>query len=279
MGIHGDESRAIVNPTGGLFMKISLVFLFVICTSCSKHSEVIMDKNKVVGIHANEGSVYDGQVMEWKVGDFHSKTLSKGFLLKIALPKLGIGNIEKILEQTKVDSWLVKVIRRNHNGEEIIMGHIYLPFYHVNQQTGNRRVEAIESLFVKIYYAPAALSARLEGLKCPAMDHRKVIDEIEAKQGKLEREFYISYSNQFDEKVLPAEILPHIFNGGLSLIGEYTAQVALYSFTANVRYSEFIDLPGSVKVTKEIEKAVEECNGVAVPSMEHDEKLKQFKFK
>lgn len=238
-----------------------------------------MDKNKLVGVRANQGTIFDGQVMDWKVGDFHTKTLSKGFLLKIALPKLGVDNINKILEMTKVDSWLVKIVRRNNNGEEIVMGYVYLPFYHVNNQTGKRRVEAVEAVYAKIYYAAAAISGRLEALKCPALDHRKVIDEVEVKKGELERDFYISYSNQFDEKALATEILPHIFNGGSSLIGEYSVQIALYSFSTNVRYSEFIDLPGSVKVLKEIEKPVEECNGVPVPTIEHHDKLKQFKFK
>lgn len=260
-------------------MKYFLILSFLFIIACTKHSEVILEKDKVAGIHANEGTVFDGQVMDWKVGDFHSKTLSKGFLLKVSLPKLGIDNINKILEQTKVDSWLVKIIRQNDNGEVITMGHIYLPFYHVNNQTGKRRVEAVESIYAKIYYAAAAISNRLESLKCPALDHRKIIDEVQVKTGKLERDFFLSYSSEFEDKVLPAEILPHTFNGGNSLIGEYTVQIALYSFTTNVRYSEFIDLPGKVKILKEEEKAVEECNGVTVPTLEHDEKLKQFKFK
>lgn len=259
-------------------MKNLLFLSMILLISCSKHSELILDKNKVVGIRANEGTIFDGQVMEWKVGDFHSKTLSKGFLLKIALPKLGLDNITTILEKTKVDSWLVKLLRHNPNGEEIILGYIYLPFYHVNNLTGHRRIDVIESIYAKIYYASAAISSRLEGLKCPAMDHRKVIDEMETKKGKLEREFYISYSNQFDDKPLATEILPNIFNGGSSLIGEYKVQIALYSFSTNVRYSEFVDLPGSVKITKEVEKPVEECNGVPVPAIEDNEKLKQFKF-
>lgn len=256
-----------------------LLLLSLFFISCSKHSEVILEKNKITGIHAIEGTIFDGQVMDWKVGDFHSKTLSKGFLLKVSLPKLGIDNINKILEQTKVDAWLVKIIRTNSNGEVITMGHLYLPFYHVNHQTGNRRVEAVESIYAKIYYAAAAISNRLENLKCPALEHRKLIDEVEVKKGNLERDFFISYSNQFEDKALPAEILPHTFNGGNSLLGEYTVQIALYSFATNVRYSEFIDLPGAVKILKEVDKDVEECNGVAVPSLEQDEKLKQFKFK
>lgn len=260
-------------------MKYLLIFTLVIFSSCSKHSELIFEKNKLVGVRTQEGTIFDGQVMDWKVGDFHSKTLSKGFLLKIGLPHLGVDNITKMLELSKIDSWLVKIIRRNNNGEEIIMGYLYLPFYHTNQQTGHRRVEAVDSIFVKIYYAASAISARLEALKCPAMDHRKVIDEIEVKKGKLERDFYVSYSNQFEEKPLPTEILPNIFNGGSSLIGEYTVQIALFSFATNVRYSEFIDLPGSVKVVKEIEKEVPECTGVPVPPMEQNEKLKEFKFK
>lgn len=261
-------------------MKTWILILLIFLVSCTKHSDIIVDKDKLVGIHAVQGSIMDGEAMDWKVGDFHSKTLSKGFLLKVALPKLASDKIKKILDDTKIDSWLVKLIRNNPGGEEIIMGYIYVPFYHTNPQTGHRRIESIESVFAKIYYAPAAISARLESLKCPAMEHRKVIDEITVQKGNLERDFYISYSNQFDQEALPAEIMPHVFNGGLSLIGEYRIQLALFSFSGSVRYSEFIDLPGKVIVSKEIEKPVEECNGIPVPTpINSDEKLRQFKFK
>lgn len=263
------------------FSRFVFFFVFIMFfQACSKKSELIIEKNKVVGIKTNTGGVYGADISAWKVGDFHAKTISKGMVLKIHLPQLERADLEKLLTESKVDSWLVKIVKVSSTFDKKNIGYIYAPFENINPNTKTVRLESPEAIYVRLYYSPAAFSNRFENLKCPAANFRKLISDFSVDSGHLQRDFYISFSEQLEEKPSKTEIMPPVFDSGMEMVGDYQVEIALYSYKENYRWSEFVEAPGILKIKKEEIIDIPECNDVtpAPNSLESGEKARQFKF-
>ncbi|MFZ4714740.1 MAG: hypothetical protein ACOYL6_13570 [Bacteriovoracaceae bacterium] len=250
-----------------------------ILISCSKNTELMMDKDHVIGIENTNAQIDNIKVIDWKIGDYRAHIVSKGFILMTNLPHLSDDQIKKLTTHSQVDSWVLRFTKKTDNSTRIL-GTVYVPFVH-HSPNGSSRLNKQDAIYVNIYYAAAALSGRLENLKCPAMNHRKVIDDWEIVKSEGPSKMVFSFSNILPETPVPSEILPEVFNGDMSLIGEYGVEIALYQSTSKVLYSDFFSVGNKVKITSEQEKEVKVCDNFIVPTpdYEHKEKLKEFRFK
>jgi hypothetical protein len=260
-------------------MKMISLLALVLLFGCSKKTELILQKQKVVGLENVETFIEDIKVVDWKVGDFRAHTLSKGFLLMVKLPHLSTSQIEQIVGSTSIDSWVLRFHKKTDHGSRIL-GTTYVPFVR-EYANGGTRTNNQEGIYTNIYYAPAALSGRLENLKCPAMNHRRVIDRWSMNKSESPKKVIISFSNQLSETPAISGIMPEIFNGDMSLIGEYFVEIAFYSSKSKILYSDFVQIGNTVIISAEKEIEVKSCDNFEVPAPDYDhkEKMKQFKFK
>jgi hypothetical protein len=260
-------------------MKYFSLLIFTFLLGCSDKSKLILINQKIAGIEKIETYIEDIKVVDWKVGDFRASTLSKGFLLMVKLPHLANSDIEKIVNSTSVDSWVLRFHKRTEHGSRIL-GTTYVPF--VREYTnGGTRTNNQEGIYTNIFYSAAALSGRLENLKCPAMNHRKTIDRWTINKSDSPKSIIISYSNQLSENPAISGIMPEILNGDMSLVGEYFVEIAFYGSKSKILYSEFVQIGNTLVISSEKEVSVKSCDNFEVPSpdYEHKEKMKQFKFK
>ncbi len=262
-------------------MKILFLSLLLLSTlSCRKDTELIIEKDKVVGMENLDAYIDGIKIMPWKVGDFHAHTLHKGFLLMVKLPNLDKEDVIRVATTTPVNSWLVRFYKRTLGNDAHLLGSVYVPFWSIIPSSGERRYEPPTGIYVNIYYAAAALSGRLEHLKCPALNHRKVIEDYKITSTQGTHKAYFSFNNTVNDNPAKAEILPEVFNGESSLIGEYFVEVALYNSESKVLHSDFFNAGNVLKIESEEDKVVKDCDNFVVPTIEPNaDKLKLFRLK
>ena len=202
-------------------MKI-LFLALIILLGCQKYSEFEKNAAGWIYITPQDFKIEKAEVVDWKVGPMFKETLSKGIRLYINFPLIKKQNMQELSEKRDINSWLVR-INKESGGKKEILGQIYVPLT-VPGNTGVR-VKQLKKGLVNIYYPAAAVSSRLENLKCPAFDHQLVIKELEVKSkaippgrliisfagkhfisGKVE-EFSYNPSPSTAEQVLRASIL------------------------------------------------------------------------
>ena len=248
--------------------------------SCRKDAELIIEKDKVVGMDNLDAYIDGIKIMPWKVGDFHAHTLHKGFLMMVKLPKLDKADVIRVSTTTPVNSWLVRFYKRTLGSDAHLLGSIYVPFWSIIPSTGDRRYEPPSWIYVNIYYAAAALSGRFEHLKCPALNHRKIIDDYRITKSQGTNKVYFSFNNTINDNPAKAEILPEVFNGESSLIGDYFVEFALYNYESKVLHSDFMSAANTLKIESEEDKVVKDCDNFVVPTIEPNvDKMKLFRLK
>lgn len=257
------------------YFSLGLCFLLF---SCSPHTDLILDKEKIIGFSNLHTEIDSIQKVDWHVGDHHSEKLHKGFVLHVRLPRLKVQDLKKILSTTKVDSWLVRLIKKSSNEEKELIT-LQVPFVGSFFRPGELKYESPEFVYFNIYYTPAAISSRVANLKCPTMNHRKLIDDYDIIKDEQKGNLIIGYNDLLNQTPPRSQIMPEVIDGGISLVGEYVAYLALYNEKDKIRYSDFIKVGNTLKITSEDEKQIRECDNFSPPSPEsYDEKMKKFKL-
>ena len=66
-------------------MKFLLMLLILFLFSCTPHTSLMMDKEKIVGFSDLGTNIDSIQISKWHVGDHHAKELHKGFIWEIGV--------------------------------------------------------------------------------------------------------------------------------------------------------------------------------------------------
>lgn len=259
-------------------MKFLLMLLILFLFSCTPHTSLMMDKEKIVGFSELGSKIDSIQISEWHVGDHHAKELHKGFILHVRLPKIKVEDLKKVLRETKVDSWLIKLVKKSR-GEEKELILLQVPYVGSFFRPGELKFETPEYAYINVYYTPAAVSSRVANLKCPIMNHRKLIDDYEIVKEEQNKNLIIGYNELLSSTPVRNHILPETVDGGASLIGQYEVYIALYNEKDKIRYSDFLKIGNTLNILKEKEEEVRECDGFVPPTPEsYDEKMKKFRM-
>lgn len=264
------------------FLKILFYLTCVIAFSaCDKKSKV-ESTDSYIKIFPENMDLHKEVIVPWHVGPKKDQTLSKGFRVSIRFPRLDLAAMDDIITRFSVDSWLI-VVKRRSLATSTIIGQVFIPISIPGRFSDSkfRRLQ-MENGFISIYFAAAAISKRFETFPCPALGHNRVIDSIEVERvGQLEP-LYVSVSelHRISGKVVEFGYDSTILNGGQSLQGDYSFEIALYNSESRNVMSNFVQSPDILKVTKEVINEITGCENFVIPPPEDEgNKWDQFKWK
>lgn len=232
-------------------------------------------------ISVEDPSVSEVRDIPWKVGKYKKQELSRGFRISFELPKLGDSEWKSLHNNNGVSGWLIR-LRKKSNMRNEILG--YFAVEMISPKPGSEflyRVSSSDKASIGINYAASSISTRLDHLPCPAFDHRILIDEIEVTHRPVGRKLWVT--SPADERTIGAKVNLISYsavsvNGGMSLIGEYYIDLALYNPKQKLKKSSYIELANHVSLTKEENVVIKGCENFQVPDVEDHNPVKKFKF-
>ncbi|MCB9059997.1 MAG: hypothetical protein H6622_00575 [Halobacteriovoraceae bacterium] len=236
--------------------------------SCRETSTVTYGQDRTVILKVKDTSVKDFEIVDWKVGPYYKQEVSKGVRFTIQFPKLERTDVLKISELTNVDSWLVRISRSTIAGQDNL-GFMYVPFVVPGtERMNNFRVRQLEKGIVQIFYSAASVSTRFERFKCPAFNHRKVIDEV-VLEDVFAPDQQLTISPVREEtmpyRVEEFSLVPNSINGGKSLIGEFQIEMAFYDSRTKTKKSNYIQLDKKIIVKNETNEIISGCEDFEPP--------------
>lgn len=251
--------------------------LLVLTIGCSEKPTIRKDNNGAF-LDLSSAVVTKVSNQEWRVGKKRDKsTVSKGFLTRLTLPPFSRDDLEMLVSEFGVDSFLIRISRDTRERSNQFIGHYKIVF---RVKTGNStRLKAPRESQFRIFYAATSLSERFLKFPCPAFGHRKVINRIEVEKSSNPGIQVISTGRVYAAKnIEETGFIPQVFNGGTSLKGLYNVSFALYNSRRSTLMTDFVKLGSSVLVSSEEEISIPSCNGFTVPEKKDEPSLKDIKF-
>jgi hypothetical protein len=235
-------------------MRYFTFFLILFTTiSCTKKVKV-QKKNGIYTVSEINVELEGFKHIEWEVGQEREVDISQGIILRISVPHMKEKDIKALAKRYGVDGWIYKIVKIN-KGRRSIIGYVELPFRKVNKTTDN--------FSAHILYAAAAPSIRFRRFRCPAFNHRKKITGLDMEtKNKDKLSLFLSVSDPIRSRIDNLDQMPLIFSGGMSLIGSYHVELALYNRSEKQVHGRFTRLPGTVFITREVEMKVSSCFGI-----------------
>jgi len=222
----------------------------------------------------------DYRVENWKVGKYLKDTVSKGVVVTLKLPILRKEDLQELVSDHGVDSWLIKIRRKNTYRNEVL-GSVYIPLTTPDRKRASSGQIRLASFH--IYYHAAAASTRFENLNCPAFNHTKSIKDIKTQENTAVSFTKLSLTAS-EEEILNSKVEAFsygniIFSGGMSLLGDYQFEIAFYNHFNKTKKSNFLAYSDSLNVLSESESNIPGCENATIPEMDNEEKnFKSFKF-
>ena len=250
---------------------------------CKEHSEYLA-RRKSVTIHPKNVGIKKVSVLPWRVGPMKKQEVSKGITISVKLPMLETDDLIDMTEKINVDSWIVRV-RRERIATREQLQYLMIPFVReLERGIGKKILKQLPVGTVNIVYAAAAISSRLEGFRCPAFGHAKVIKEAELLKLRTPRR--VVHASPADEtrmdiKYEDFSYRPFSINGGNTLIGNYIFDMALFNSHENKRMSSWYQMDTQIRIQTEIATYVKGCAGSKIPerSKKGGGHFENFRFK
>jgi hypothetical protein len=237
----------------------ALFLTILLCTSCTKYAKVSADS---MGIHIDQVdmNISHTKEIQWRVGKRKEEIVSQSFIFVVDLPKIKQDDLDILLKQRGIDSWIVRLIMMK-GSERHDLGSLYTLF---RPQKISRGVQttASTSASIKVYYAAAYASERFRTMKCPPFNHNKRIDNMDVRGDHTPFSISIEGATAYQEKSQLIELTPSSFNGGQSLIGEYFVEIAPYDSVNKMIYSAFKRIPRYIDIGSEDQIEIKSCAGV-----------------
>ena len=131
----------------------------VLMVSCKDYSTILVEKNGA-NITIVNAEIDSAQVIRWKVGSLFKYTVSKGVLVKLELPQLRAEDIQTLMDNYEIDSWIVRV-SKDFSGRRHVLGEIFMPL----QSSALSRMSSNSAAFFAVYYSAAAPSPARPALR------------------------------------------------------------------------------------------------------------------
>ncbi|OFZ25759.1 MAG: hypothetical protein A2381_03310 [Bdellovibrionales bacterium RIFOXYB1_FULL_37_110] len=249
----------------------------VLMVSCKDYSTILVEKNGA-NITIVNAEIDSAQVIRWKVGSLFKYTVSKGVLVKLELPQLRAEDIQTLMDNYEIDSWIVRV-SKDFSGRRHVLGEIFMPL----QSSALSRMSSNSAAFFAVYYSAAAPSPRFENFQCPAFNHRKLIGDVDIEDNGIGwQTLAVGHNEQGsrESQLQQFSLDPITLNGGSSLFGTYIVELATFSHRTRTQKSSYIEYPQKVVVSEENEVTVGGCENSDIPAKQPDKlDMKSFKFK
>ncbi len=246
-------------------MKIIVLLFFL--TGCISATKVSRNKYDHYTISAKDLKIDSYKTIDWKMRDRKETVLHQGFQIKLRLPLISKGDLEKLAREKGVDSYIIKIghqagVSARH------LGYLEIPFYRYTRSlrsseiTGQKYIKVYKTYF-QINYKAASLVPRTVNFICPPLKHRLKISDIEEKSfSKVDLSFTLGplnekYIRSNTQKFLAQSAL---FAGGVSLQGIYVMDIALYDSQKKRVVSSFVRVPEYIEVKSEEEISLKECD-------------------
>ncbi len=265
-----------------LCKEIRFCYIFVVLSlvGClSPEISDIVEKSGYYYIKPRPAYINDVEVVDWHVGVLGKTTISKGILVKSYLPKIPKKTLHKFISDYKINAWVVR-IRKRSSGITRTLQSFYVPIINetslVIKRNSSYRINQREMFVARVYYVDASMSGRFEKLTCPALGHNLVLKDVELLKRKSFDRFITVKSktgSPFNRKVAKYQISENKINGGKSLKGEYSIEVALYDFKRKRVFSNFYDLANIVKISVERSISIRGCTNFKVPPKKNDREI------
>ncbi|RLA64092.1 MAG: hypothetical protein DRQ88_06505 [Epsilonproteobacteria bacterium] len=262
---------------------LKTLFLISLLLGCTRYSELKKNKDGDFFFKTSDIHLKKIKVFPWKVGIKEKETLSKGIGLIITYPRLEKKDIIILKEKYGIDSWVVRVRRRSTLGSRIL-GHFYTPIFQPGRfGPKNLRARQILSAEVLVFYSAAAISDRIQRFPCPVLNHRKKIEGWDlslAPTDEITVTLTPGIGVPLETFLDPFSYAPQMINGGLSLVGKYSLEIAAFDFGSKRLISDWIEVPEQFKIEKESEAILPECTNWEPPIQHPDYRdWKRFKWK
>lgn len=208
------------------------------------------------------------QVQEWKVNPDRSQMVSRGFTVTLEVPQLTSGDLKTLIEKHRIDSWYFQIRR----GSEVLQ-RVSVPLSISGRQ--HRSLQFI------VQYAASAISMRFANSLCPGFNHRKIMTTptiVQAPQGSPVLTLSPLNESRLTAPIQAFEIRPTSINGGHSLMGTYSFDMAYFDTREKSMRSNLVTLTEAVQVTSERDVEIRGCENYKIPDAPTNQGLDEFKF-
>lgn len=235
-----------------------LILSFLVMYSCTKEAKL---SRETASAHLDGVRMPVTRLSEikWPAGFRQEAVVTQSITFNIGMPKVEQDDLDYLIEQRDVDSWIIRVIAYK-NSEKQDLGSLYSLFR--PKKLSRTSTGAATTVALKIYYAAAYASERFRNAKCPPLGHNKKIKAMRIDDPEEPFSLSIEGAQSYLEKSQLIELTPSSFNGGMSLQGEYWFEIAPYNSKKKVIHAPFKRIPGTIIVDKEESVAVPSCSGV-----------------
>ncbi len=263
--------------------KVFLIVILSILSACSGKDRIEILKDNVFKFIPEDYMVDDVSIEKWKTGKNFASVISKGITITLTMPELSNNDARLLWESRKVDSWFIKVSRIGHMGRQQLT-QMAVPYGSIKR--GEFSKGRITKISYSVYYAAASISIRLSNLQCPALNHRKLINNVEVRNNHVSlKSIHVGASEEFpiNDQYENLSFGKLVLNGSSTLKGTYNAEIAFFSSVEKRIKSSFIDFPQSIIIGHEEEVDLPGCLYEDVPQLDPNDKSKennidQFKF-
>lgn len=233
---------------------LKTILLLFLLTSCNKVYE-LHKKNGVHYLKDMNGEIQNLKNIEWDIGRKREVTISKGIRFTSSIPRISKDSKNILMKKYGVDSWLIKV-SRIRRGQVMALDHFYIRLENMTRTT--------KDFTVNLYYHAASVSKRFRLFHCPAFNHRYTLKDfsLEDRSSSIKRDLYIRPVRTLPGKATRLRFAPIIVSGGVSLVGKYIVDLALYNSKTKRVYSSWYPINGVIDITREMASSVASCNGI-----------------
>lgn len=264
--------------------KINLISILILLflASCSDYEPVTYNGNNFF-LGVNNFKIVDTTINVWRVGPLRNIEISKGVTATIEFPEFDQENLDKLITDFNVNSWLIRIRKRAYS-VNTTLGHIYIPLIIPGTGSDKKyRRNQMKRGAVSLFYAAAAVSKRFENSPCPAFNHDKLIKKAYSESFSPESDQL--HSGVMENSYVAALVTEfnyggNVLNAGESLTGEYEIDVALYNHKTKERITNFVTMKNAIVVSDEARIGIRGCEGYKMPAREDkdEDKMKYFKW-
>ena len=235
-----------------------LLLSFLVMYSCTKNATL---QRETASAHLDGVTMKISNLSEikWPAGFREEAIVSQSITFLIEMPKVDQDDLDYLISERDVDSWIIRVIAYKH-GEKQDLGSLYSLFR--PRKLSRTSTGAATSVAVKIWYAAAYASEKWRNSRCPPLGHNKKITEMRIEDTGEEFDLSIGGGQPYNEKSQLIELTPSSFNAGMSMAGEYSFEIAPYNSKKKVIHAPFRRIPGKIVVAKEESVPVPSCSGI-----------------
>ena len=248
--------------------------------SCSKNVDFKFEKNTAY-VSTKDVAIDDMRLIPWRVGKTGKDIVSRGIRFSFNLPQISDEALEVLYKQKHIDSWLIKLERKQGLRTEILGYYSMMLVSPDPRNVDKLRFNSPKKGSLGVNYAASSISMRLNELPCPALNHRLLIEDFGLKStGTVSQKWVVSGvdDHNVSAKVSVISYSPITVNGGMKLKGEYRVELAFYNQKLKRRLSGFNALAKAATIDKEVEVAVKGCENYIVPARGSEDTTKNFKF-